>query len=37
MKRTCEKWCNQSQIELIEKIHIDYHIIYIYVCVEFLA
>ena len=31
MKRTCEKWCNQSQVELIEKIHIDYHIIYIYI------
>ena len=32
MKRTCEKWCTQSQIELIEKIHIDYHIIYMCVC-----
>ena len=24
MKRNYEKWCNQSQLELIEKIHIDY-------------
>ena len=35
MKRNCEKWWNQSQVELIYKIHIDYqerHIyIYIYI------
>ena len=24
LKRICEKWCNQSQVQLIYKIHIDY-------------
>ena len=39
MKRSCEKWCNQSQVELISKIHIDYRErhIHIYMYVEFLA
>ena len=37
MKRTCEKCCNQSQVELIEKIHIDYQERHIYIYVEFLA
>ena len=32
MKRTCEKWCNQSQVELIGKIHIDYQERHIYIC-----
>ena len=34
MKRTCEKWCNQSQVELLEK---SISIIVLYIYVEFLA
>ena len=39
MKRTCEKWCNQSQIEWTDRenpYRLSYYI-YMCVCVEFLA